>query len=130
MTAPERIPLPQPRSITSPSVMPALRSASTSTGPAARANPPNPASWMYARSSAYAVVILRPSLEPMFNGLFGEFIPEELISQRLHERGLLVVRGAAVPSFDVLVVEHVVPLVLHLGNHLSRMPGMNPVVAG
>ena len=37
-----------------------------------------------------------------------QLVPQERVRQRLHEGGLLVVGGAAVAAFDVLVVEHVV----------------------
>src|SRR5690606_22499649 len=59
-----------------------------------------------------------------------ELLPEEGQVQRVHVRGLAVVRGAAVAAFDVLVVAHVLTGLEHLRHHLARMPGMHAVVAG
>src|SRR5690606_17324525 len=59
-----------------------------------------------------------------------ELLPEEGQVQRVHVRGLAVLRGAAVAAFDVLVVAHVLTGLEHLRHHLARMPGMLAVVAG
>jgi hypothetical protein len=47
-----------------------------------------------------------------------QFLQEEGISQRGHLSGLLVVGGSAVASFDVFVIQHVVPLFFYARDHL------------
>src|SRR5689334_10581804 len=64
------------------------------------------------------------------NTHLSQFFPQERIGQRGHVSSLPVVGRAAMPPFDVLVVQHVVPLLLHSGHHLPRMTRVDAIVAG
>src|SRR5438093_8953777 len=41
-------------------------------------------------------------------GMSLQFFPQKRISERVHERQLLIVRGASVAAFDVLIEQNVV----------------------
>src|SRR5690606_27575428 len=59
---------------------------------------------------------------PALSGLEPEPLREELVHQRRHVRRLLVVRGPAVPTLDVLVVRHVLARSEQLRRELARVP--------
>src|SRR5438128_8741945 len=59
-----------------------------------------------------------------------QLFDQESVAQRSHISGLPVVGCAAVPPFDILEIKNIMALLLHLGEHLSGMSGMDPVVSG
>ena len=59
-----------------------------------------------------------------------QHFPKKSVFQRDDPGSLVVVRRAAVAPFRVLIIEHVVPHLFHLGIHLPRMRRMHAVVAG
>src|SRR5690606_29407921 len=65
---------------------------------------------------------------PALSGLEPERLREELVHERRPVRRLLVVRGPAVPTLDVLVVRHVLARSEHLRRELARVPRVDPVV--
>ena len=54
-----------------------------------------------------------------------QFFQQKRVGEGRHERGLLVVGGAAVAAFDVFVVEHVVALLFHFRDHFAGVARMD-----
>src|SRR5690348_8169336 len=60
-----------------------------------------------------------------------QFVPQEIVGQRMHRGGLRIVGAGAVAAFGVLVEPHVlVAHRFHLRGHLARLHGADAVVAG
>ncbi len=58
-----------------------------------------------------------------------QLLPQEGVGQTGHERRLLVVRGTAVTTFNVLVIEHLtVVFTEHFCRHLACMARMDTVI--
>jgi hypothetical protein len=70
--------------------------------------------------------LLRPAL---FALVTAEFFRKKRVGQGGHVSSLLVVGRAAVPAFDIFVIEHVVALFSHAGHHFPGMPWVHAVIA-
>mmetsp|Transcript_9819 Transcript_9819/g.20826 ORF Transcript_9819/g.20826 Transcript_9819/m.20826 type:complete len:223 (-) Transcript_9819:291-959(-) len=63
--------------------------------------------------------------------LAGQCFPEEAVHHRLHESALLVVRSAAMPALDVLVIisgRLCSGVITELGGHFSSVPRVHAIV--
>ena len=67
-------------------------------------------------------------LPQVFAKLF-QLLPEKRVDKCVHEGFLLVVGRASVTTFDVFVIDYIVPHRLHLGHHLTGVSGMHTIVA-